>query len=75
MNYVDEVLEHCEVRQAFQNAPDVPIAGASAMSTPDVLFLSDIITLHAVDMYSKYSLLLPEHSEDPQEVWDVFCGG
>ena len=41
----------------------------------DLLFLGDIIALHAMGMFSKYPLPLPEQSKSPQEVRDVFCGG
>ena len=37
--------------------------------------MDDIIDSHSMDMFSKYSLLLPVQPENPQEVWDVFCGG
>ena len=73
--YADDVLENCDVCGAFDMAPRVPIAGASAVSTFNeklqggLLFLSALIALHAVDMFPKYSLLLPAHSKDPQEVW------
>ena len=80
VNYVAEVLEHCEVRRAFDKAPHVAIAGASTVSLPNgnlqigLSPLDEIIALRAVDVYSKYSLLLPERSKHPQEVWDAFGG-
>ena len=41
----------------------------------DLLFLGDIIALHAMDMYTKSSLLPPSQSENPGKVWGAFCGG
>ena len=34
-----------------------------------------IIALRAMDMFPKFPLLLPVQPENPQEVWDAFCGG
>ena len=76
-----EGLGNCDVRRAFDKAPHVPNAGTCAVSMfcekvrVDLLFLGDLIVLHAMDMFSEYSLLLPVHSKNPQEVWDVSCGG
>ena len=41
----------------------------------DLLFLGDIIAAHAMDVFSKYSLLHQVKSKNPQEVRDVFCAG
>ena len=41
----------------------------------DLLFLDDIIAAHAMDVFSKYSLLHQVKSKNPQEAWDVFCAG
>ena len=38
----------------------------------DLLFLGDIITLHIMDVFSKYSMLTRVRSKNPQEVWDAF---
>ena len=50
---VDEVLGRREVCQAFDKAPHAPAAGASTVTTfnvvlpADLLFLDDIIAVHA----------------------------
>ena len=31
-NFMDDVMEHCDARKAFEMAPHVPIAGATAVS-------------------------------------------
>ena len=55
----------------------MPIAGASTASAfneeveADLLFLDGIISLRAMDMFSKFSLLFPAQPKTPQEVWDV----
>ena len=79
VNFVDETLEHCDVCRAFDKALYVPIAGTSMASEfneklqVDLLFLDDNIALLAIDAFSKYPLLLPAKSKNPQEVWGVFC--
>ena len=56
---VDEVLEHRDVRAAFDRAPHVPIAGTPSVSAPngklqvDLLFLGDIVALRVMDVSSK----------------------
>ena len=78
---VDEVLERCDVCRSFAKAPHDPIAGASTVSMfngkaqAGLPFLGDIIALRAMDMFSKYSFLLPVQSENPQEAGDVLRGG
>ena len=80
-NYVDGVLENCDVCRGSDKAPHVPIAGTSTVSMfsekvqPGLLVLGDIIVLHAMDMFSKYTPPLPAQPENLLEVWDVFCGG
>ena len=81
VNCVDDVLGHCEDCPAVDKAPDVPIAASSTASMfnekvqVDLLFLGDSIALRDMDMYFKYSLMLPVHFESNQDVWDAFCGG
>ena len=81
VNHVDDVLGNCDVCRAFAGAPHVPIAGTSAVSMcneevqVDLLFLGDVVVAHAMDVFSKYSLLHPVQSENPQEVRGVFCAG
>ena len=73
-------MEHCDVCRAFDEAPHVPIAGTSTVSTfnekvqVDLLCLDDLILLRAMDMFSKYSLPPPVQPKNPQEVWDASCG-
>ena len=80
-NYVDEVLENCEVRWAPDKAPHVPIAGTCAVSMftqkaqVDLRFSSDLIALRAMDVSPKYSPLPPVPPKNPQEVRGDFCGG
>ena len=74
LSCVDEVSEQCDVCQDFDNAPLVPIAGASTFAMfngklwVDLLFLDDIVAPHAMDVYSKYSFLIPARSKNPREV-------
>ena len=74
VNHVDEVSENCDVCRAFDKAPRVPIAGASAVSMfnekaqVDLPSLGDLVVAHAMDVFSKYSLLLLAQPNDPQEV-------
>ena len=62
VNSVDEVLEHCQVCGAFEEAPRIPIAGTSAALASneklrvDLLFLAGAIALHAANVSSKYPL-------------------
>ena len=69
MNYVDEVLEHCENRGASDKAPHVPNAGAPAASVSNdvvqvlVFFPGDFVALRSMDMSSKYSMLLQVQSK------------
>ena len=57
----------------------MPIAGASAASTlngnskANLLFLSDLIGLRALDVFPKCPLVVPARSRDPQGVWGAFC--
>ena len=77
---VDEALARCEVCQAFERAPRAPAAGISTVATLNgklqagLLFLGDIVALHVMDVFSKYSPLIPVRTKNPQEVRDAFCG-
>ena len=81
VNHVDKALETCDVCRAFDKAPHIPIAGPTAVSAfnekvhVDLLSLGDLVMARAMDVFSKYSLLRPAQSENPQEVWDAFCAG
>ena len=76
---VDEVLEQRGVSCPFDKAPHVPFAGASTVSMfdgklrVDLPFFDDTIALHATDFSSKYPLLIPAMSKNPQGVSDAFC--
>ena len=35
----------------------------------------EIIALRVIDIFSRYSSPLPVQTKNPQDVWDVFCGG
>ena len=71
VNFADDVADHSDVCQAFGKAPHVPTAGAAAVSMFNgevqvvLPFLADLIALHAMDVFPKYSLLLPVQSENP----------
>ena len=70
-------MAQCEVCQAFDKVPRDPAAGTSTVamfnekSQVDLLFLDDIIALRILDVFSKYSLLIPVRTKNPQEVWDA----
>ena len=75
------MLETCDVRRAFDKVPNIPIAGTATVSAfdeevqVDLLSLDDLVVVGAMDVFSKYSLLHPAQSKNPQGVWDVFCAG
>ena len=78
VNFVDDVGENCDVRKAFEKAPYVPIAGATAVSMFNEKvqvgpqFSDDLIALHAMDICPTYSPLTPAQSKNPQKAWDAF---
>ena len=57
----------------------MPIAGMSAASTlngnskANLLFLSDLIGLRALDVFPKCPLVVPARSRDRRELWGAFC--
>ena len=69
----DDVVRGCEICRAFDVAPAIPVAGTSAASSfnervqVDLLFLGDLIALHVLDLFSRYSLLAPVRAENPEE--------
>ena len=75
---MDAVVTQCEVCRAFDKAPHLPIAGTSMVAAfneklqVDLLFLDDLIVLHIMDVFSKYSVLTPVRSKNPLEVWGAF---
>ena len=72
VNFADGALEHCDACKAFEKAPHAPIAGTLRVSMfnekvqVDLPFLGDLIALHAMDTFSRYSLLLPVQSKNPR---------
>merc|ERR1711951_45024 len=74
VQYVDEVVRNCEVCRAFDMAPSIPIAGASTVSAfneklqVDLLFLGEHIVLHVLEIFPRYSLMVPARSKNPEEV-------
>ena len=72
---MNEVVGQCEVRQAFDTAPHLPLAGTS--SAPlfkkelqvDLLFLGNVIDLRAVP-----SPLARVCSQNPPVVWGRYAG-
>ena len=38
----------------------------------DLLFLDNLVVLHVIDLFSRYSLLAPVRTRNPGEVWDTF---
>ena len=76
---VDGVLAQREVRQAFGKAPQIPVAEASTAAAfnkklqVDVLPWGDVIASHVMDVFPKYSLLIPSRTKIPREVWGDFC--
>ena len=71
----DSVGGYC---RAFDVAPAIPASGASSASSfkevqVDLPFLGDIIALHVLDLFSRYFLLVPIRSKNPEGVWDTFC--
>ena len=39
----------------------------------DLLFLDDIIALHVMDVFSRYTLFIPVRAKNPVKVWGAFC--
>ena len=72
--HVDEVLVHCEVCIAFDRVPHVPVAGTATASTffgqlqVDLPFSDDAVASHVLGVFSRYSLLTPARSKNPQGV-------
>ena len=78
LRHVEEVVNQCDVCKAFDKAPHTPIAGTSAVAMfneklqVDLLFLDDLIALHIMAVFPKYSILTLVRSKNPLEVWDAF---
>ena len=75
----DDVVRECETFRAFDVAPAIPVAGTSSVSSfnekvqVDLLFSGDLIALHVLDLFSRYSPLSPVRSKGPEEARDTFC--
>ena len=80
VNYVDEVLEQCDVCCSFDKAPHAPLAGASAVpifyegSQVDPSSLCDLTAFRAMGVFSKYFPLMPVRQRNLQEVLDAIHG-
>ena len=70
---VDAAADQCEICQAFDNAPHVPVSAFIEEFQVDSLFLGDVTTLRAMVPYSKYSLLARVSSENTLLVWGAFA--
>ena len=81
MQRVGDVVSLCDASRAFEKAPHIPISGTSTAPMfnerlqIDLLFLGDIIALHIMDVFSKYSILTRVRPKNPQEVWDASLSG
>ena len=61
------------MKETFEVAPHIPIARTTTVSAfnekvqVDLVFLGDLIVAHAMDVFSKNSLLRPAQPENPHE--------
>ena len=87
INVEDGAIPRCGVCRALDKTSNLPIAGTT--SAPplyeklqvELPFLVGILALRAMDMYSKYSLLMPVRAGNPSEArgasrssWIAICG-
>ena len=76
---VDEVLAQCEIFQAFEKAPHDPAAGTPTVAVfneklqADLPLLGDVIALRGMDVFFKYSRLIPVRTKTPRKVWGALC--
>ena len=74
-----DVVRECDICRAPDVAPAIPVVGTSPVSSfnervqVDISFLGDLITLRVLDLFSRYPLLVPARSKNPDEVWGTFC--
>ena len=67
------------MRQVIDSVPLAPIAGTATVHMFNekmqvgLLFLGDIVALRVIDVFSKYSLLIPVISNSPKEVRGAPC--
>ena len=75
---VDGLLERREFRRALDKASHIPVAGTSAVPTPnanlkvELLLRGGAIVLRAMDVRYTYFLLIPERPKNSHEAWGVF---
>ena len=71
LQVVEAAARVCEVCMAFEEAPCIPVAGASSVSASkrkvyvDFLFLRNSITSHAMGRFSRYPMLVMVSPGDP----------
>ena len=67
----DEGVVWREASRAFDEAPQAPIAGTSTVAVFNEklqavsFFLGDTIASHAMDVFPKYSTLIPVRTKNP----------
>ena len=73
------LCEQYEACWASDKAPHLPVAGTSLVSSlnenvqVELLLLDDVLPLHAMGPYSKYSHQVRVRSRNPLEVWGAFA--
>ena len=81
VNQVGQVPETCDVCRALDKAPHIPMAGTTTVSAfnekvqVDFLFLGDLIVVHAMDVFSKNSLLHLAQSGNLERILHGMVGG
>ena len=69
---VDDVAPLRDACKAFAKAPRIPISGTLSDSMPNGRVLSDdVVALHIMDVFSKYSILTRVRPKYPQKM--PFC--
>ena len=74
----DYVVKECDVCRACFVAPAILVAGTSSTSffndrvQVDLLSSDDLIILHVLDLFSRYSVFVPGRPKNPEEVRDAF---
>ena len=75
----DAVAGECDVCVALDEAPQLPVAGTSwapafdEEGRADLLFLVYMITFHAMDLFSRFSMSVPAALGNPFVVWGAFA--
>ena len=71
---VADVAREREICRAFYVAPAIPVACTPSASSSnekvqvDLLFLGDLVALSVLDIFSRYSPLVPARPKNPEEV-------